>query len=247
MFSRRVAASLARLHKLPCDASTGPLLWKKVTTFINNMPENFADSERNRRYHEQYPQVESLRKIVEKMQKLTDAQNSPVVFCHNDLLLRNILYDDKTGAQFRRIGTVVLTTIIGADSVGFIDYEYAAPNYLAFDIANHFCEFAGVDEVDFARYPDRQLQLDWLRAYLSSTNSSEDVTDEQIEQLYRQVGVFAPVRRTILSLSSCYTSHHSRWRTSSGRAGQLCRRQTRPSTLIFCSTRSIGTANISAC
>ena len=24
-----------------------------------------------------------------------------------------------------------------------IDFEYGGPNYLAYDIANHFCEFAG--------------------------------------------------------------------------------------------------------
>ena len=27
--------------------------------------------------------------------------------------------------------------------VKFIDFEYGGPNYLAYDIANHFCEFAG--------------------------------------------------------------------------------------------------------
>lgn len=51
--------------------------------------------------------------------------NSPVVFAHNDLLLGNILYDEKQ------------------ESVIFIDYEYTAFNYQAFDIANHFTEYAG--------------------------------------------------------------------------------------------------------
>jgi Predicted choline kinase involved in LPS biosynthesis len=50
---------------------------------------------------------------------------SPVVFCHNDLLLGNIIYDETE------------------DKVTFIDYEYAGVNYQAFDIANHFDEFAG--------------------------------------------------------------------------------------------------------
>jgi len=51
--------------------------------------------------------------------------NSPVVFAHNDLLLGNILYNQKQ------------------ESVVFIDYEYTAFNYQAFDIVNHFAEFAG--------------------------------------------------------------------------------------------------------
>jgi thiamine kinase-like enzyme len=52
--------------------------------------------------------------------------NSPLVFSHNDLLLGNIVYD-KSKAE-----------------VTFIDYEYAAYNHQAFDIGNHFNEFAGM-------------------------------------------------------------------------------------------------------
>ena len=51
--------------------------------------------------------------------------DSPVVLCHNDLLLTNILFNEKE------------------NKVTFIDFEYASQNYQAFDIANHFAEFAG--------------------------------------------------------------------------------------------------------
>lgn len=51
--------------------------------------------------------------------------NSPVVYAHNDLLLGNVLYNKEQ------------------ENVIFIDYEYTAFNYQAFDIANHFAEFAG--------------------------------------------------------------------------------------------------------
>lgn len=50
---------------------------------------------------------------------------SPVTLCHNDLLLGNIIWHQ------------------GSSSVHFIDFEYAAANYQPFDVANHFCEFAG--------------------------------------------------------------------------------------------------------
>lgn len=52
--------------------------------------------------------------------------NSPVVYAHNDLLLGNILHDSKR------------------NTVTFIDYEYCGFNYQAFDVANHFAEFAGM-------------------------------------------------------------------------------------------------------
>ena len=50
-----------------------------------------------------------------------------------------------------------------------IDFEYAGPNYLAYDIADHFCEFAGVDDVDYSRYPNEDFQKEWLQAYLEET------------------------------------------------------------------------------
>lgn len=48
-----------------------------------------------------------------------------MVFCHNDLLHANIIYDSKS------------------DKVMFIDYEYANYGYRGFDIGNHFNEFGG--------------------------------------------------------------------------------------------------------
>lgn len=46
--------------------------------------------------------------------------------CHNDLLLANVILDPSHS------------------HVVFIDYEYAGLNYQAFDIGNHFAEFAGL-------------------------------------------------------------------------------------------------------
>lgn len=50
---------------------------------------------------------------------------SPVVFAHNDLLLGNVIYT------------------ADRNKISFIDFEYAAFNYQAYDIGNHFAEFAG--------------------------------------------------------------------------------------------------------
>lgn len=65
----------------------------------------------------------SLGNELQKLKKSLENVTSPVVFCHNDLLLANV--------------------ICCGDSVTFIDYEYGGYNYQAFDIANHFAEFAG--------------------------------------------------------------------------------------------------------
>lgn len=66
-----------------------------------------------------------LEKEYRTLKSTLSKVNSPIVLAHNDLLLGNILYNPKR------------------ESVVFIDYEYTAFNYQAFDIANHFAEFAG--------------------------------------------------------------------------------------------------------
>lgn len=76
--------------------------------------------------------IDGLRADIELLKTVLEKIGSPVVFCHNDLLLTNIILQRDTAAGDRPI------------NVAFIDYEYAMPNYQAFDIANHFIEFAGM-------------------------------------------------------------------------------------------------------
>lgn len=129
----------------------------------------------------------------------------------------------------------MLSVLVLASSghVRFIDYEYSSYNYQAFDIGNHFNEFAGLPnlaanffvvkkkksqsggglttrtclcrwrsgmaEPDFGLYPDRDMQMDWLRVYLQAfklftKNSEEEVSQRELETLYVQVNKFALVR-----------------------------------------------------
>lgn len=53
------------------------------------------------------------------------------------------------------------------DEIHFIDYEYGAYNFRAFDIANHFCEFAGF-ELDYTKYPTKDRQYQYYRTYFST-------------------------------------------------------------------------------
>ena len=85
-----------------------------------------------------------------------------------------------------------------AGTLKFIDYEYASFNYQAFDIGNHFAEFAGIEVVDYSLYPDKDLQLKWLRAFLvawrEAQNIPNEVTERDLEVLYVKVNKFALVR-----------------------------------------------------
>lgn len=73
--------------------------------------------------------IRQLKDEFAELYKQLETLNSPIVFCHNDLLLGNVVYEKST------------------DRITFIDYEYAGQNFQAFDIGNHFTEFAGEYEL----------------------------------------------------------------------------------------------------
>lgn len=77
------------------------------------------------------PPIDEIRAEFNRLYAVVSKIKNPVLFAHNDLLLGNILYD------------------ASAEKVTFIDYEYADYNFQAFDIGNHFTEFAGMNYLCF--------------------------------------------------------------------------------------------------
>jgi len=140
-----------------------------------------------------------LESEINKLEKKLNKIGSPIVFCHNDLLIHNIVFNQKK------------------NKVSFIDYEYASYNYQAFDIANHFCEYAGVDEPDYSLYPDQVFQMKWLRLYiieqkkylndLSYTN--EESLKKETLQLYKKVYLFSMVPHLLWCLWALVQSNYS--------------------------------------
>ncbi|XP_041059079.1 ethanolamine kinase 1 isoform X2 [Carcharodon carcharias] len=141
------------------------------------------------------PAHQELEQELAWMKKHLSSLGSPIVLCHNDLLCKNIIYNEKEG------------------HVRFIDYEYAGYNYQAFDIGNHFNEFAGVNEVDYSLYPAKNVQLQWLKSYLEALKEYKglgtDVTDKEVEVLYFQVNLFALASHFFWGLWALIQSRYS--------------------------------------
>lgn len=97
------------------------------------------------------------------------------VLCHNDLLSGNVLLSLSTPVDEPGSGGVTL-----------IDFEYAAWNARGWDLANHWCEFAGFDS-DFARqFPEEEKRREYLYHYLdaaASANSISSMTAAGVRQL----------------------------------------------------------------
>ena len=101
--------------------------------------------------------------------ELSLKQDSIICLSHNDLLLGNIIFNPKT------------------QTVKIIDYEYGSIDYQAYDIANHFNEFAGVDNPDYKLFPSKEYQMDWLKIYLdafiNSLKANADINESDKKRL----------------------------------------------------------------
>lgn len=144
-----------------------------------------SDPAKEERRQRLLPSNEQLSADLSEVEtKIKAVTTSPVVFCHNDLLVGNIVWNREDSRVY------------------FIDFEYGGFNYLSYDIGNHFNEHTGVDAVlDHSLYPDRQYQMQWLTTYLKHSKalkagvnlmdcdsvSTLMVSDEELETLYADV------------------------------------------------------------
>ncbi|XP_059482907.1 ethanolamine kinase [Neocloeon triangulifer] len=188
-----VASMLARMHRLECgEMPKEAMVWTKCRQFIQLAPDVFMDAAKQRRFIQlKLPSKAELFKEFSSLEENLKQLKSPVVFCHNDLLLGNMIYND------------------GKKAVTFIDYEYAAYNHQAFDIGNHFNEFAGLSNVDYNLYPDEDFQRAWIKVYLSEFNSSAEVKEEEIQELYILVNKFALTSHFLWATWAFVQAEHS--------------------------------------
>jgi len=173
-FSRIIAKELADLHALrpeePGNPDRRPMLLDTVRRFADlAVAINFDDSPKRQAVYARIDLPGMVREFEWLMTLLPSERNrfgedlSPSedpakrqaasfacasVFCHNDLLCGNILVDAEGGSQL-------------------IDFEYSGYSHRAFDIANHFVEYAGFD-ADWGRWhPTIDEMKHFLEAYVA--------------------------------------------------------------------------------
>ncbi|CAH8599859.1 unnamed protein product [Schistosoma intercalatum] len=182
-YSELIIEQVARLHSLPTretmlrlfpsevnDSSklyTKPVLFPTIRKWIEKLPTGYNnDKQKFERFKNEFPSKTVLLNEVAYLEKLLKNPISPVVLCHNDLLAGNIVMppDEK--------------------SVHFIDFEYCGFNHAAFDIGNHFCEFAGINVVNFDNYPTKEYQRMWISKYLKAKSYYEKKFNQQAEIIH---------------------------------------------------------------
>ncbi|KAG9314591.1 choline kinase cytoplasm [Chiua virens] len=209
--SRWIGARMAELHSVEVTAIEGPLAvrklegksweigvkrnvktWVPIARQVLTHP-NVGEAERIALSLDAF--VEVWVRYLRWLSQVEKAEGaSRRVFAHNDTQYGNLL---------RLTGKLPEGTPEHRELV-VVDFEYAAPNPLAFDIANHFHEWTADYHsstphlLDPTRYPTDQQRRNFYQAYLSHVDSPfetpphEVAGDMRLAKLERQVSLWSP-------------------------------------------------------
>ena len=173
----RVPTDLQEYHN-EASLSMWTQLYAWMDQAANATFQNDNDTERASKL-----KLEQIPKELKWLQDDIIPKDAQVAFCHNDALAANILYSPETNA------------------IRLIDFEYGGMNYVAFDIANHFNEYAGGTDTGITRYqwfPSTEQQRAFLKIYLENATTTSTTTttttiasnSPDLEAFHQQVQAF---------------------------------------------------------
>jgi len=163
------------LSSVSGNGNQEPSMWPQLQGWLQQaIKATFQTANDTKRAQElDLPQFEQELQWLRESVIPVDAE---AVFCHNDLLAANVLYDDKD------------------QRIQLIDFEYGALNYRSFDIANHFNEYAGGSEDGHTQYdwfPTAAQQTHFISAYLTAAGDEKTPpTPKKIQETTQEVQAF---------------------------------------------------------
>ncbi|KAF4980950.1 hypothetical protein FZEAL_3145 [Fusarium zealandicum] len=152
-----------------------PNMWTIMQKWILALP---TDTEAQRERQDLLQR--ELGVVVEKLSQRPGLGKNGLVFAHCDLLCANVIIHKDSDV---------------APTVDFIDYEYATPSPAAFDVANHFAEWAGY-ECDYSAVPRQDQRLafvkEYIKMYFSLTGEAVN-EDDEVRKLMEEVDAYRGV------------------------------------------------------
>lgn len=162
------------------DRQPIPNVWSVMQTWIKALS---TDTEKER------ARKEMLQREVERSFEELDNEDGVgehgFVFAHCDLLCANVI---ELQEQTSETPSSPSSTESSIQPVTFIDYEYATPAPAAFDISNHFAEWAGYD-CDYSMVPTKSVRRGFIEEYISSYSRTvnKKLSASAVDDLYEEV------------------------------------------------------------
>lgn len=188
-FHVNIAKRIAQLHtSVPTNGKT--LVFEKMKTFLKQIDPKFEKSCQQEFFEKNFPK--DLEAEIKRIESLIVKLKEPIAFCHNDLLVHNIVYNEEK------------------KSIEFIDYEYAFPNYALYDIANHFCEYAGVEGTpDYSKCMSKDEKWLFINDYLRFGKEKEHC-DTRIASMFKNLPLFEAAAHLFWSVWAIVQAQNSK-------------------------------------
>ncbi|XP_030759677.1 choline/ethanolamine kinase [Sitophilus oryzae] len=170
--STMIAQKMASLHSMEVPLHKEPdWLWNTIDRWLRTCDKKLQGDEVPVFIKDLLNDV-NLKEEAKWLKMRLEQENSPVVFCHNDMQEGNILMcmdQDKENNPLDK-------------QIVIIDFEYCSYNYRGFDIANHFIEWVydykeenhPFFTEDRKNYPTEKQRLTFIKAYLEERKSREN-------------------------------------------------------------------------
>jgi len=164
-----------------------PNLWSIMQSWIEALPtKTEQENERQRNVQNDYNE------LYAQLADSPGLDGKDYVFSHCDLLSGNVIVLQPESSENGHDGQCA------TPKISFIDYEYASPAPAAFDIANHFAEWAGFD-CDHSAMPTKSQRREFLTHYVRSFRAdshphmSEEELEKAVDEVYKQVDIYRGV------------------------------------------------------
>ncbi|KAI0099003.1 kinase-like protein [Nemania sp. FL0031] len=154
-------------------------IWTLLQKWVSALPA--TSEEQKQKQSEMQKELDYLVNKFKLQEGNSDCETN-MVFGHCDLLSGNIVILPQTNVTDRK-------------TVTFIDYEYAMPCPAAFDLANHFAEWGGL-QCDYSLLPIRSQRRDFITQYTRTYNDilgREFDEEKEVARLYAEVDEYRGV------------------------------------------------------
>jgi thiamine kinase-like enzyme len=175
-----------------------PTMWVQLNDWIKTaVPATFqtpSDTERAKAL-----KLELWQGELAFLKEQVIAKEAAVGFCHNDVLASNIMFDHQSSTKQEQ-------------QVQLIDFEYGGMNYLSYDIANHFNEYAGGTDAsatpNYDQFPSREVQKAFVTEYLSTqrrlfqkdSQTTTAQSDVEVVELFMEISGFILANHLVWAL-----------------------------------------------
>lgn len=131
VYLSKIGAKIAEIHHATVDLPKRPSLFSNLYMWFDAAKNAPIDKPEDLELLKKID-FDALENELSDLKEKLGALNSPVCFCHNDLICGNMMKDKQ-------------------DNIMFIDFEYGSYNFRGYDFGNHFCEW--IIDYNVSEYP----------------------------------------------------------------------------------------------